>query len=141
MRELHAGCAQLVRRAILTIAALPDREARFHQYRNSMPEPVRDAADSYGYDAPKTRFRPTPRDVDRVLEVLSWLTWLETRNDGARDVKIIVARAFGAPWWKLAHRYGRSDDTMRRWEAGAIAAITMRFWRAIDRMTAGDSPS
>lgn len=64
-----------------------------------------------------------------------WLTWLGQQNDGERDVKILVSRAWEMPWWKLAERFCRSDDTLRRWEKNAIDRLTLRYWREIDAMT------
>ncbi len=139
MRELRRFCAELLRRSVLTLAALPDRDRRHLDaaWRSSLPEPVREAS-AYGYEAARAaRFKPSPKDISRFLEVLAWLTWLEGQHDGRRDVKIIVARAFGCPWWKLAQRFGRSDETLRRWQAGAVAAIAQRFWREVDRMDRG----
>lgn len=141
LRETAGRCAVLIRRAVLTIRALPDNERRWlGGPRSPAPDPIRSLAESYDSEAARAetaraaRFRPSPADVSRCLEVLSWLTWLGRRNDGRRDVAIITARAFGTPFWKLARRYGRSDETIRRWEAGAIAAIALTFRDAIGRM-------
>lgn len=100
-----------------------------------MPEIVRERDKGDYADARAVaHFLPDPKDMNRFLEVLSWLSWLRRENDGARDVRIITARAFGAPWWKLAMRYGKSDDTIRRWHDAAIAMITVQHWRDVDRL-------
>jgi hypothetical protein len=100
-----------------------------------MPQPVHDAIEAYGYRAARARrFLPTPADLDRYLDVLAWLGWLGRQRGGERDVRILIARAYGTPWWKLSERFGRGDDTLRAWEKGAIAAIAYRYWREIERM-------
>jgi hypothetical protein len=136
LKDLHAKAAELLRRAILTLAAWPDREARFFLYRSPMPEPVRDAADAYGYHSGRLRrFQPKPRDYDNCLEALTWLSWLSARPGGENDVRIIVARAYDVPFWQLSQRFAKSEDTLRRWESGAVMAIAARYWQAIERMT------
>ncbi len=75
----------------------------------------------------RARFVPTPTDIDRYLDVLAWLSWLGRQNDGKRNVQIITARAYGSPLWKLAQRFGKSDETIRRWEADAFDTIAQQF--------------
>lgn len=126
---LRRAVSVLLKRAILTLAAQPDRERSWlASPRSSMPEPVRDAIESYGHQAARAaRFTPTPADIDRYLDVLTWLAWLGRQNDGKRNVQIITARAFGTPLWKLATRYGKSDETIRRWEADALDDVAGQF--------------
>jgi hypothetical protein len=137
MREIRAACAVLIRRAILTLAAIPDPDRRFQQSPQScMPQPVHDAIEAYGYRSARARrFHPTPADLDRYLIVLPWLGWLGRQRGGERDVQILIARAHGCPWWKLSERFNRGDDTLRAWEKGAIATIAYRHWREIERMS------
>jgi hypothetical protein len=152
IKEVRARCADLLRRAILTMAATPDPERRFLAgYKSGMPEPNMSPSDrqaAFGLDAVieaakearevqalrASRFKPTMQDVDRCLDVLEWLRWLGYRNDGRKEVRIITAWAHGVPMWKLAQRYGRSDDTVRRWLDGAVAAIALKFRGEIERM-------
>ena len=141
-RELKAHCVNLLRRAILTLRALPDRDRAYlsTNLRSAMPTPVLGwlayKTEEFDQARERPRFRPTPRDSDIYLDVLGWLTWLEQQGPNeARDVKIITAWALGMPWRKLAERFGRSEDTMRRWSAGGIHKITGHFWKEIDRLT------
>ena len=56
-------------------------------------------------------FAPTPRDVDRMLEVMGWMRWLEV---DAR--KLIWMRAERHRWEDIARRFGCSPRTaQRRW--------------------------
>lgn len=114
--------------------ALPDREiAWLASPRCALPRPAPDYDPTYDEHAersvtPAPRFSPTREDLGRVEEVLSWLAWLRRQGDfGKRGAEIIVARALGRPFWRIARRFGRSDDTARRWEAGALTAIAGRF--------------
>lgn len=81
-----------------------------------------------------SRFKPTALDIDRCLPVLEWMAWLGYRNDGQKEANIITAWAYGVPLWRLAQRFGCSDDTVRRWLNGAVAAIAMKFRDEIVRM-------
>ncbi|WP_323181239.1 DUF6362 family protein [Kaistia dalseonensis] len=97
-----------------------------------MPEHVREAVESFGWQAARAaRFSPEPKDIDHYLDVLAWLSWLGRQNDGARNVRIITARAFGTPTWKLAAKFGKHDETIRRWENAAIDDIVRQFHEEI----------
>lgn len=137
LAELTYQCSVLVRRAVLTLSALPDPDRRFQRSpRSCMPAPVREAVESYGYISERApRFQPTTKDVSIYLDVLAWLNWLEqVDEDGRRAAQVIVARAFEIPMYRLKDQFRKSDDTIRRWEANGIAQMTFRFWRDIDRI-------
>lgn len=132
---MRRAASVLIRNAILTLAALPDRERSWlASPRSSLPEYVREAVESYGYQEARARFRPTPKDIDRCLDSLAWLSWLGRQPNGKRDVKIITARAFATPLWKVAQRLGKSEETIRRWENDALDAIAAQFRREIMAM-------
>jgi hypothetical protein len=134
LRQLAGRAVALLRNAIRTDAALPDRERRWLSGpRCSLPDvpPDYDSESARDDTARAARFRPTRADVERCPVVMAWLAWLKRQNDGRRDVRIIIRRAFGTPVWAIAEDLGRSDDTIRRWEGAAIAAIVNRYWREI----------
>lgn len=122
-----ARCALLLRRAIRTHDALPDR------YRQRVwPDYLQSSADAYGYnDAKPPKFRPSPKDVSNLLPVMGWLVWIREQNNGERDFKIIMGRARNIAWWRLAQRYGRSERQVQRWYDGAVAAIYGHFKRDV----------
>ena len=126
-KEGVARCATLLRRAILTNDALPDR------YRQrTWPDYIRAPGDAYGYSEVRPpKFRPSPRDVSNMLPVMDWLCWLGEKTNGGRDVKLVMARARGVPWWRLAQRHGRSERQVQRWFDGAVAAIYGRFRKQV----------
>lgn len=118
-----------VERAILTLNALPDREAGWlYNQGGAWPDVLQSVNEAYGYsEARPPKFRPRPKDIDEMQEALSWLCWLKRQNDGQRDFKIVFARAFGAPWWKLAARYGKAERTVKRWHEGAFVKMWAKF--------------
>ncbi|MEM8838860.1 MAG: DUF6362 family protein [Pseudomonadota bacterium] len=134
-KEGCAACLKLIQRAILTLKAVPDPDRRYQglrkaaTFRDMDPERIvtlKELLDGFGPETPRVnRFRPSPRDVEIYLDVLKWLTWLQSEDRRGSD--LIVARTFGVPYWKLATRHGRSEDTVRRWHDGAIATLFKRF--------------
>lgn len=122
-----ARCADLMERAVKTLRALPEKDRPRH-IKGGWPNVVRDPLDAYGYtEAKPPRFRPTPKDVTNMLDVLGWITWLEQQNDGKRDAQMIVARAFGVPWWAIGARFGRDPRTIQRWYDGAVTRVYSAF--------------
>lgn len=124
-----------INEAIRTLCALPDRTPVYARV-TWWPETLREAADVWanavaqgGYE----RMRPGPSRpsgdaIDRMLPVLDWL-----RNLDDRARAVIWARAFGVPWWKLASRFGRSEDTVQRWHRSAIDLVLS--WLKIGRLS------
>lgn len=161
LRRMAKATEALLESAILTISVWPDAEARYLAgLRSSMPEMVMTPGErqsEFGIDAAiealrearevqskrSARHRPARVEYDRCLDVLDWLTWLRQQNNGRRDEAIIKAWAHGVPAWRLAQRYGRSDDTIARWRKEAILAITARFYEDVGRLarTLDDWPS
>jgi hypothetical protein len=146
VKELKAACTQLIKRSILTLSAVPDNERRFQRGPGcSLPEAAPEQVEidfeellrvSRGETSRKAYyFRPTPQDLSRYLEVLAWLNWLWRQAGAAQEVKLLFARAHGVPWWKLSQRFGKSEDTLKRWAGAAIEALTARYWRDIDRLS------
>jgi hypothetical protein len=141
VRELTGRATVLIRRALLTLQALPDRERAFLKGpKSAWPTPIDDPPLGYGYEPAserRARFKPTPADVERCLPVCGWLTWLRSQGDaGERGARIIVLHGLGVPYWKIAPRLDqrRSDETVRRWEAAALEAIALRFRAEIEAM-------
>lgn len=137
-----AKCAELLRRAILTLDALPDPDARFFAQSNGWPEIKREVKPSEGHyeiDASPTpvrvRFRPTTKDVSNCLPVLEWLSWFQrTQNMGKRDTKIIFAHVHGASWRKIGDIHGRDKNTVKRWYEGSITVIYSKFYDEIEKI-------
>jgi hypothetical protein len=142
LSELIARAHVLLKRAVLTLTALPDRELRYLcGPKSPMPEPLPDPALAYDSDAAKDevaraiRFRPTPKDVSRYLTVWQWIMWLKRQGEeGETGVRLIIHRAHSQRGWKAIARrthLGRSEDTVSRWYQNAVARIAVQFWQQI----------
>ena len=120
---------EIVRRAVLTLSAIQDPDARFrrgHQSSWTLPV-VRDAAESYGYGAPSlARFVPTPRDVSQMEVVATWLAWLR-RTEGEGALRRIIGWAKGIPGWSLGMKERCSERTIKNRIDRSIAAIIRQF--------------
>lgn len=153
LRQLEARCRDLCYSAVRTIAALPDRERRWlYRLPSGSPDPVFSAADAareWGLDIAvlqeaelmeerrrkAARYRPTPEEIDRCLDVLGWLTWLQRERHGKAERQIIAARAYGVSYRSLAERFGRSDETIRRWESAAFRTIALHFRSELEALS------
>jgi hypothetical protein len=75
--------------------------------------------------APVTSGRPAappPEAIDRMDEVLGWLSWLEPE-----ERRIVWLRADGLPWKRITHRLGIGRTTAwQRWTA-ALLKIASRL--------------
>jgi hypothetical protein len=123
----------LIRRAVLTHDALPEKTYTVLVVRYDI---VREMADAYGYtDEKPPKFKPTPRDVSNMLPVWYWLTDLKRQTGtGSRDFKLLVARARGVRWWKLAQRWGKCEKTVQRWHDAAVCWVYLANREEIRRL-------
>ncbi len=145
-------CADLCYRSILTLAALPDREHTWlHRMPGGSPAPVLSLADIQREWGPESaiaaethlieeqeqranRHHPSPADISHYLTVLGWLSWLERERNGRNERRIICARAYGISYRSIAARFGRSDETMRRWEDYGLGIIAAEYAAEIEAM-------
>jgi hypothetical protein len=120
---------EIVRRAILTLAAIQDPDERFrrgHQSNWTLPV-VREAQDAYGYGAPSiARFVPSPQDVTQMETVAVWLAWVR-RTEGEGALKRIIGWAKGVPGWMLGTREKCSERTIKNRIDRSISAIIKQF--------------
>lgn len=120
-KEGIARTWELIRRAVLTHDALPGKRRASLVSRIDI---VREINEAYGYtDVRPPKFVASPRDVSNMLPVLKWLCEHRRKNNGERDFKLLLARARGVPWWKLATKFGRSERQVQRWLDGAVTDI------------------
>lgn len=134
MTDLIPIVREMLRRAVLTLAALPDR-ARPQEFGNPLASRVVHAVEeAYGYaSAGIMRFKPTPHDVSIYLEVMSWLSWYE-REVNADRALAFVAWAEGVPIWRIGARHKRGEDTVKRWLADVTEEILNHFGEDIQRL-------
>lgn len=63
-------------------------------------------------DDPPLRFPPSPEAVDRMLEVMRWVQWLELEQR-----QLVWMRAERYPWQQICRRFGCDRTTAwRRWQ-------------------------
>jgi hypothetical protein len=125
---------ELLRRSVLTLAAVPDSDLRYRLGpRTAWPEFVRYARDAYGSAPPRFRtFQPTRQDLSNYLEALSWLAWYQ-RTHGSETVRIFVAWSFGAAIWQLQERVSTnrrrpcSPTTVRKRMDAMLLAVAAQF--------------
>jgi hypothetical protein len=114
----------LVEERIVEAAAVLRRlpPVRISGYFGTWPEIQRTAKELA--EAAPTKMRlppPSTAAITRMEEVITWNRFLERD-----DAHLIWARAEGAPWKALCHRFGMSRPTAhRRWEY----ALSVIVWR------------
>ncbi|PLX36953.1 MAG: hypothetical protein C0605_07745 [Hyphomicrobiales bacterium] len=114
-QSAKANIAERIRRAILTLAAQPDRELAMVAGRGSgWPEIVQAARDAYAAAPARIRFEASAHDVDDMLPALALLTRLKNMRGGKREYLVITLRAYGVSWWRIAQRFRCSEKTARR---------------------------
>lgn len=105
-----------IQEAVQTLRALPDG-ARPRDQAGWWPDIPKDWWTSYGTeDARTARIMPSSASIDRLAEVMTWMTWLP----GAVS-KLVWCRAGGVAWKPLIVRFGRSRTTLYRdWLAAHV---------------------
>jgi hypothetical protein len=147
LKDLVARAGELLRRAILTDAVLPDRD-RPRGYLPTLPSmSPADRIAAFGFETAlavdeetreiqrrrASRFKPSRDDIERFIEVLSWLSWLKRQGEeGAEGVRIIRLRAFRISTWSIGQRLGISDDTVRRRHLSAVTRIAAHHWQRVE---------
>lgn len=86
---------------------------RVQGYFNVWPAIVRTPYERMASDdLPVYRFPPTPAEVDRMLEVIRWVQWLDVEQR-----KLVWMRADRYRWHDIGRRFGCAPRTaQRRWE-------------------------
>ncbi len=132
-RDVVAATKEALRRAVLTLVAVPDPDRRYLTVVTPTMHVVRDAAEAYGWTPEIVSFRPTPRDVQIYLEVLGWLAWYGRTHDET-VVQLFLAWSTGAEWWRLTRRFAASERTLRRWLDDMCRVIHRQFAPAFRKL-------
>lgn len=92
---------------------------RVQGYFNVWPEFVRTPYERLANDeGPTIRFVPTPANIERMLEVIGWMQWLELEQR-----HLVWMRAERYRWEDISKRFGCCTRTaQRRWN-GALCVI------------------
>ena len=88
-------------------------------YFNLWPPFVRTGIEGFAQDESPPRFPPSPREVERMLEVIGWMNWLEVEQR-----KLLWMRAERYRWDEIAHRFGYSPRTAQRhWRVAIFTLV------------------
>lgn len=125
--ELLHALREIIRRAVMTLAAVRDPDRR-HLGWSSLPmNIVHDVQDAYGYSSASARnFAPSPHEVEQMEVVLPWIAWIR-REEGEAACRRILGWAMGAALWRLGQREKCSDRTINNRIDRSICAIVRRF--------------
>lgn len=112
--------AERFREAASTAHRLPP--VRVQGYFNTWPAIKRMPWENLGAETVTYRFPPDPAAVERMLETMRWVSWLELEQR-----HLVWMRAERHPWKKICCRFGCDRTTAwRRWEA-ALATIVAQL--------------
>ncbi|QKE40288.1 MAG: hypothetical protein HO274_02285 [Ferrovum myxofaciens] len=96
---------------------------RVQGYFNVWPQFVRTEFERMACEeVPMVRFTPSPTEIDRMLEVMGWVQWLEVE-----ERKLLWMRAERYQWREIAKRFGCAERTAQRRWARAMGTITEKL--------------
>lgn len=125
--ELLEAMKEIVRVAIVTLAALRDPDRRYLGYASLPQNVVHDVREAYGYSSVSVReFIPSAFHISQMEVVLPWLAWIR-REEGEQSIRRIIGWAMGATAWRLGSREGCSDRTIHNRIERSICAIIRKF--------------
>jgi hypothetical protein len=125
--ELLGAMREIVRYAIMTLAALRDPDAKYLGLAQMPAHVVHDIQQAYGYSSTSVRsFRPSPFEIEQMDTVLPWVAWVR-QQEGDLACRRIIGWAMGAPLWRLGQREQCSDRTIMNRIDRSIAAIILKF--------------
>ena len=79
-------------------------------YFNCWPALARSEWEAYSAEeAPRVRFPPTPQDIERMLETMRWVLWLEVEQ---RHLVWMRAKRYG--WREIGIRFACCTRTAQR---------------------------
>ena len=112
--------------AAVTARRLPP--VRVQGYFNCWPAFARSEWEAFSADEPVHRsFPPSPEDVDRMLETMRWVQWLEVEQR-----HLVWMRAARYRWYDIGKRFGCAPRTaQRRWEIAMYVVahnLTQGIW-------------
>ena len=112
--------------AACTARQLPP--VRVQGFFNTWPPILRTSRERMSRDdEPPIRFPPTPQAVDRMLETMRWIQWLEEEQR-----HLMWMRTGRHPWRAICRRFGCDRTTAwRRWRR-ALDLVVERLHAEID---------
>lgn len=112
--------AQRFEEAAHTARRLPP--VKVQGYFNGWPAIQRMPWENLGVEPEPCRFPPSPKAIDRMIEAMQWVAWLEED-----ERHLIWMRANRCRWRVICSRFGCDRTTAwRRWQR-AVDAVTSRL--------------
>ena len=106
----------------IVIRRLPP--VRAQGYFNVWPEFVRTPYERLaGEDVPTPRLSPSPADIERMLEVIGWMQWLELEQR-----HLVWMRAERYRWEEISKRFGCCPRTAQRRWISAINRVEINLF-------------
>lgn len=125
--DLFDALKEIIRRAVMTLAALRDPDKRFQGLSRLPVGIVHDVQEAYGYSSASVRnFAPSPKEVEQMEVVLPWLAWVR-REEGEIAIRRILGWSMGASLWRLGQREKCSDRTITNRIDRSVVAIIKQF--------------
>ena len=89
-------------------------------YFNCWPALARSEWEAYSAEeAPRVRFPPTPEDIERMLETMRWVLWLEVEQ---RHLVWMRAKRYG--WREIGIRFACCTRTAQRhWQMAIFEVV------------------
>lgn len=85
-------------------------------YFNCWPAIARQAWEGYADETPECRVQPSPDAVDRMLETMRWVLWLEEEQR-----HLVWMRAERQSWKAITRRFACDRTTAwRRWQKALV---------------------
>ncbi len=93
---------------------------RVQGYVNCWPASQRTPWENLGAEPPIVRFPPEPAAIDRMLETMQWVLWLEVEQR-----HLVWMRAERYRWKEICCRFGCDRTTAwRRWQAALTIVVS-----------------
>lgn len=138
--ELVEAMREIIRVAIITLAALRDPDRRFMGYSQLPQNVIHDVREAYGYSSATVReFIPSAFHISQMEVVLPWLAWIR-REEGERAIRRIIGWSMGASIWRLGFKEECSERTIHNRIDRSICAIIRKFAGADIEVERVDEP-
>jgi hypothetical protein len=125
--DLLEAMREIVRVAIITLAALRDPDKRFQGYSHLPVNVVHDVREAYGYSSATVReFIPSAFHITQMEVILPWLAWVR-REEGEMAIRRIIGWSMGAVLWRLGQREKCSERTIQNRIDRSICAIIRKY--------------
>lgn len=126
-QDLLAAVREILRRAVMTLAALRDPDRRYLGLQQMPQHVVHDVKEAYGYSSATVRdFQPSAYEIAQADVVLPWLAWLR-REHGDIECRRFIGWAMGAQIWRLAKREKCSDRTINNRIDRSVSLMIEKF--------------